>query len=57
MDGLGELPRLPGTAVEFDEDLPYLELGVCHFAGSAQLRVGAVGLFLGFRLVLALVRD
>ena len=57
MDGLGELPSTPGAAAEFAQDPPVLQLGVRPFAGCAELRVGAVGLFLRFRLVLAPVRD
>jgi hypothetical protein len=56
VNGLGEFPGAPGAAAELAEDLPGLELGVCPLAGAAEPRVGAVGLFLGFRLVLALVR-
>ena len=57
VDGLGEFPGLPGAAAELGEDFPDLELGVCPFAEGPELRVGAVGLFLGFGLVLALVGD
>jgi hypothetical protein len=34
-----------------------LELGVRALAGCAQFRMRAVGIFLGWRLVLPLVRD
>lgn len=54
MDGLGEFPGAPGAAAELAEDLPSLELGVCPFTGCAEFRVGAVGLFLRFRLFLPL---
>jgi hypothetical protein len=57
VDGFGEFPGAPGAAAELGEDFPYLELGVSPFAGSAEPGVGPVGLFLGFRLVPALVRD
>src|SRR5580693_10321336 len=57
VDGLGKLPRFPGAAAEFPEDLPGLELGVRALAGRAELRVRTVGVFLGLRLVLALVRS
>src|SRR5215468_748732 len=54
---LGELACSPGAAAELPEDSPCLELGVCAFARCAQPGVGAVGLFLGLRLVLPDVRD
>jgi hypothetical protein len=57
VDGLGELAGAPGAAAELPQDVPGLELRVCPFPGSPQFRVGAVGVFLGFGLVLALVRD
>src|ERR1700721_2344248 len=57
VDGLGELPGAPGTAAELAEDSPVLELGVCSFAGGAELRVSAVCLLLPFRLFLPAVRD
>src|SRR6185437_1946623 len=57
VDGLGELSGAPGAAAEFAKDSPGLELGVRALAGCAQFRVGAVGLFLGFGLVPAPVRD
>jgi hypothetical protein len=56
VDGLGELPGFPGAAAEFLEDLPGLELGIRALARCAEFRVGAVGVFLGLRLVFALVR-
>ena len=55
MDGLGELAGAPGAAAQLAEDVPALELGVCPLAGPAEPRVGAVGVLLGFRLVLSLV--
>src|ERR1700752_3965481 len=57
VDRFGEFPGSPGTAAELGEDLPYLELRVCAFTRCAELRVGPVGVFLRFRLFLALVRD
>jgi hypothetical protein len=57
VDCLGEFPGARGAAAEFVEDVPGLELCVCPLAGGAELRVGAVGLFLRFRLALALVGD
>src|ERR1700755_1608725 len=57
VDRLGEFPGAPGAAAELVEDVPGLELGVCPFAEGAEFRVGAVGFFLRFRLVPALVRD
>src|SRR6516165_8220165 len=35
MDGLCELPGLPGAAAEFAQDAPGFELGVGAFAGAA----------------------
>jgi len=35
VDGLGKLPRFPGAAAEFPEDLPGLELDVRTLAGRA----------------------
>jgi hypothetical protein len=57
VDDLGELPGAPWAAAELAEDAPGLELGVRALAGRAEFRVCLVGLFLGFRLVPALVRD
>jgi len=57
VNGLGELPGAPGTTAELVQDVPRLELGVRALAGRAELRVGAVGVFLGGRLVLPDVRD
>jgi hypothetical protein len=57
VNGLGELAGTPGAAAELAENLPGLELGICALAGGAEPGVGAVGLFLGFRLVLPDVRD
>ena len=57
VDGLGELTGAPGAAAELTENPPAFELGVRALARSAEPGVGAVGLFLGFRLVLAPVRD
>ena len=57
MDCLGELPGAPGAAAELAEDTPGFKLGVRALAGCAEPRVGAVGLFLRFRLVLSPVRD
>jgi hypothetical protein len=45
------------TAAELVQDVPGLELGVRALAGRAELCVGAVGVFLGCRLVLPDVRD
>ncbi|GGP72697.1 hypothetical protein GCM10010185_52570 [Saccharothrix coeruleofusca] len=56
MDGLGQAASTVRTAAEFAQDAPGLELGVGAFTRSAQAGVGAVGLFLGLRLVLAFVR-
>ena len=47
VDGLGELPGAPGAAAELAQ---VLELRVRALAGRAEFRVGAVGVFLGFRL-------
>jgi hypothetical protein len=55
VDGLGEFSGAPGAAAQLGQDLPCLELGVRPFAGGPEFRVGPVGLFLGLRLVLALV--
>ena len=55
VDSLGEFSGAPGAAAQLAEDVPALELGVCPLAGPAELRVGAVGVLLGFRLVLSLV--
>src|SRR6266576_3242862 len=52
--GLGELTSAPGAAAE---DAPGLGLGVRALARCAQPGMGAVGLFLGFRFVLPVVRD
>ena len=52
-----EFPGAPRAAAELGEDLPCLELRVRALARCAEFRVGAVGLLLRFRLVLALVRD
>ena len=57
VDCPGELSSTPGAAAELAEDSPGLELGVGALAGRAEFRVRAVGLFLGFRLVLSSVRD
>jgi hypothetical protein len=57
VDGLGELAGAPGAAAELSEDVPVFELGVRALAGCAEFGVGAVGLLLGFRLVLPAVRD
>src|SRR5215470_5965370 len=57
VDCLGELPGAPGAAAEFAEDAPGFKLGVRALAGCAEPGVGAVGLFLRFRLVLSPVRD
>ena len=57
VDGLGKLSGAPRAAAEFTEYVLRLELGVCAFSGCAEPRVGAVSLFLGFRLVLSPVRD
>jgi hypothetical protein len=57
VDGLGELPGAVGAAAELAEDPPVLEQGVCPLAGGAELRVGAVGLFLRLWLALSAVRD
>ena len=35
VDGLGQLPGLPGTAAELAQDAPGLELGVGAFGGAA----------------------
>lgn len=43
LDGLGELPGVPGAAAEFPQDVPGLELGVGTLAGGSQLGVRAVG--------------
>jgi hypothetical protein len=45
------------AAAELAQDSPVLELGVRTFAGCAELRVGPVRFFLGFRLVLSPVRE
>ena len=34
VDGLGQLPGLPGAAAEFTQDAPGLELGVGAFPGG-----------------------
>src|SRR6516225_9960151 len=52
VDGLGELTGAPWAAAQLPENFPGFELCVRPLAGSAELRVSAVGLFLGFRLVL-----
>src|SRR5215472_15648713 len=57
MDGLGELTGAPGAAAELAEYPSGLELGVRALAGCAELRVGLIGLLLGFRLVLPPVGD
>ena len=57
VDGLGDLAGFPWAAAELVQDVPRLELGVCPFSEGAEFRVGAVGLFLRFRLVLPLVGD
>jgi hypothetical protein len=57
VDGLRELTGAPGAAAELAENSPGLELGVRPLAGRAESRVRLVGLFLGFGLVLAPVRD
>jgi hypothetical protein len=57
VDGLRELAGAPGTAAQLTENPPRLELGIRALAGSAEPGMGAVGFFLGFRLVLAPVRD
>jgi hypothetical protein len=57
VNGFREFPGARRAAAELGEDLPYLELRVRALAGGAEFRVGAVGLFLGLGLVLALVRD
>jgi hypothetical protein len=46
VNGLGELTGAPGAGAELAENPPVLELGVRPFAGCAELRVSAVGLFL-----------
>jgi transposase len=46
-----------GAAAQLPQNAPGLELRVCPSSGCAELRVRLVGLFLGFRLVLPLVRD
>jgi hypothetical protein len=46
VDGFGELPGAPGTAAEFAQDAPGLELGVRPLAGSAEPGMGAVGVLL-----------
>ena len=52
MDGLGDLPGLPGAAAEFAQDVPGLELGVRALTGEgAEPGMGLVGLFLEVRLV------
>src|SRR5690242_244587 len=57
MNGLGELSGAPRAAAELAQDPPRLELGVRALSGCAEPGVGAVGFFLGGRLVLADVRD
>ena len=57
VDGLYELADAPGAAAELAENPPGLELGVRSLPGCAEFRVRAVGLFLGFRLVLSPVGD
>jgi len=57
VDSLCEFPCSPRAAAELGKDLSYLELRVRALAGCAEFRVGAVGFFLRFRLVLALVRN
>jgi hypothetical protein len=57
VDGLGELSGAPGAAAELTQDSPGLELGVRVLAGCAEFRVGLIGLFLGFGLVLPLTPD
>lgn len=52
VDGLGKFPGTPGAAAQLTENPPRLELRVRPFAGHAEFRVGAVGLFLRLRLVL-----
>lgn len=55
VDGLAELSRR-GQQRSLRRMCQGLELGVGPLAGCAELRVGAVGLFLGFGLVLPPVR-
>ena len=57
VNGLGELPGAPGAAAELAQNPPRLELGVRTLARRAEPGVGAVGFFLGGRLVLPDVRD
>src|SRR6266496_843456 len=57
VDGLGELPGAPGTAAKLSQDAPRLELGVRALAWCAEFRMRAVGLLLGFWLVLPAVRN
>src|SRR5690349_25110786 len=57
VDSLGELTGAPWAAAQLPENLPGLELGIRSLAGRAELRVDAVGGFLGFRLVPSPVRD
>src|SRR6185437_3065425 len=57
VNGLGELAGTPGAAAELAENSPRLELGICALAGCAEPGVGAVGLFLRFRLALPDVLD
>src|SRR6266704_1960718 len=49
--------RRARAAAELPENPPGLELRVRPLAGGAELRVGLIGLLLGFGLVLAPVRD
>lgn len=56
MSGFREFPCSPRAAARLGEDLPSLELRVRALPGGAEPRVGEVGLFLRFQLVLSLVR-
>src|SRR5437899_4051167 len=56
MDGFGESADPVGTAAVLAEHVPLLELRVGAFTGAAEAGMGAVGVFLRLRLVLALVR-